>query len=59
MRSDCHLERNRLMGAASSVLNVLFSAATMNFAKLLRFVLAFCSLLFAAFFQPMSLACFA
>jgi IS5 family transposase len=52
LKSDYRLERNRLKGAVGDSLNVLLSAAAMNFAKLLRFVLAFWRLLFLVLFPP-------
>lgn len=52
LKSDYRLERNRLKGDVGDALNVLLSAAAMNFAKLLRFVLAFWHLLLAAFLPP-------
>jgi IS5 family transposase len=57
LKSDYRLERNRLRGAVGDSLNVLLSAAAMNFAKLLRFVLAFWRLLFTAFFRPVTSPC--
>jgi IS5 family transposase len=59
LKSDYRLERNRLKGGMGDALNVLLSAAAMNFAKLLRFVLAFWRLLLAAFFRPTPSPCFA
>jgi transposase, IS5 family len=52
LKSDYRLERKRLKGALGDSLNVLLSAAAMNFAKLLRFVLAFWRLLLLVLFQP-------
>ena len=40
LKSSYRLERNRLNGALGDSLNALFSAAAMNFKKLLRFFLA-------------------
>ena len=59
LKSDYRLDRNRLKGAAGDALNVLLSAAAMNFAKLLRFVLAFWRLLFLALFPAVSSTRFA
>jgi transposase, IS5 family len=41
LKSDYRLERNRLKGRLGDALNALFSAAAMNFKKLLGFFLAF------------------
>ncbi len=40
LKSEHRLERNRLKGTLGDKLNALFSAAAMNFAKLLSFFLA-------------------
>ena len=54
LKSDYRLDRNRLKGAAGDALNVLLSAAALNFAKLLRFVLDFWRLLLLALFPAAS-----
>ena len=59
LKSDYHLERNRLMGAAGDVLNVLLGAVAMNFAKLLRFVLTFLRLFLSALLPSFPLPRFA
>jgi transposase, IS5 family len=41
LKSEHHLERNRLKGALGDSLNVLLGACAMNLRKLLRFLLAF------------------
>lgn len=59
LKSHYRLDRNRLKGVAGDTLNVLLSAAAMNFAKLLRFVLAFWRLLLSAFLPSPPLPHFA
>ncbi len=54
LKTDYRLERNRLKGTLGDRLNALFSAAAMNFRKLLRFLLAFWLRLLAALFPPRS-----
>ncbi len=41
LKQDCRLERNRLKGKAGDLINVIFSAAAMNFRKLLKLAAAF------------------
>lgn len=41
LKSNYRLERNRLKGALGDTLNALFSAAAMNFRKLLGLLLTF------------------
>jgi IS5 family transposase len=60
LKTDYRLERNRLKGTLGDKLNALFSAAAMNFKKLLGFFLAFFIRLLAALLsaRPMAgLAC--
>ncbi|MFA6960543.1 MAG: IS5 family transposase [Opitutaceae bacterium] len=52
LKSDYRLERNRLKGAVGDSLNALFSAAAMNFRKLLSFFLAFLLRLLSALLPP-------
>jgi transposase, IS5 family len=55
LKSDYRLERNRLKGTLGDKLNALFSAAAMNFKKLLGFFWAFLLRLLAAPFSPYSI----
>lgn len=60
LKTDCHLKRNRLRGTLGDKLNALFSAAAMNFKKLLGFFLALLLHLLSAllYARPMAgLAC--
>ena len=57
LKSDYRLERNRLKGGMGDALNVLLSAAAMNFKKLLGFFLAFLLRLLSALLPPRSNAC--
>lgn len=52
LKSDCRLERNRLKGRLGDALNALFSAAAMNFKKLLGFFLAFLLRLLSTLLPP-------
>jgi IS5 family transposase len=56
LKSNYRLERNRLKGRVGDALNALFSAAAMNFKKLLGFFLAFLLRLLSALFLPRSIA---
>jgi IS5 family transposase len=57
LKNDYRLERNRLKGRFGDALNALFSAAAMNFKKLLGFFLAFWLRLLSALLPPRSPAC--
>jgi IS5 family transposase len=50
LKQDCRLERNRLKGKIGDLMNVLFSAAAMNFRKLLKLAAAFLRLFYEMFF---------
>lgn len=55
LKNDYRLERNRLKGPLGDALNALFSAAAMNFQKLLGFFLASLLRLFACLHLPLSI----
>jgi IS5 family transposase len=57
LKSSYRLERNRLKGKLGDALNALFSAAAMNFKKLLGFFLALLLRLFSPLLEPRSMAC--
>ena len=57
LKSNYRLERNRLKGRLGDALNALFSAAAMNFRKLLGFFLAFLLRLLSTSLAPLSMAC--
>ena len=57
LKSDYRLERNRLKGRLGDALNALFSAAAMNFKKLLGFFLAFLFRLLSALLPSRPTAC--
>jgi IS5 family transposase len=57
LKSDYRLERNRLKGTLGDKLNALFSAAAMNFKKLLGFFLTLLFRLLSALPPPHSMAC--
>ena len=50
LKQDCRLERNRLKGKIDDLMNVIFSAAAMNFRKLLKLAAAFLRLFYEMFF---------
>lgn len=52
LKAEYRLERNRLKGTVGDSLNALFSAAAMNFQKLLGFFLSILLRLFALLFSP-------
>jgi transposase, IS5 family len=56
LKSDYRLERNRLKGRIGDALNALFSAAAMNFKKLLGFFFAFLLRLLSSLLPPRSTA---
>ena len=56
LKSSYRLERNRLKGTLGDALNALFSAAAINFQKLLSFFLAFLFRLFWSLIPARSLA---
>jgi len=57
LKSDYRLERNRLKGLLGDALNALFSAAAMNFKKLLGFFLALLLRLLSALLSARPMAC--
>ena len=50
LKQDCRLERNRLKGKIGDLMNILFSAAAMNFRKLLKLAAAFLRLFYEMIF---------
>ena len=51
LKRDHRMDRNRLKGKAGDCINAILSAAGMNFAKLLKWLVDFFRFLFAWFFN--------